>query len=425
MSSNGKTPPSFDPEKDHYNSWRDDIEVWKMLTDIPKAKIGAAVYLALQGKARELVRTLTTAEIGADDGFEKMIERLDEVYRADSCSVAFTAFSEFYEYRREAGQDFSAFIVEFEKRYHKVKTSDIKELPDGVLAFFLLKAANLPKESEQLARATAKLELKDMREKLMKIFGDPGVLQAAGTAPEVKEEAFYGHGSDRSRGSFRGGHGNGRGDSSWFQSRGDSSGFPGRGRGNWRGGRSAPRCFECGSTGHLVKDCPKRAEQNSVYDQGVTVHLTLLSTKPDEKMKGLLYEALGCGVLDSGCSKTVAGKIWYTEYVSMLAEEEKAELFEKPGSVFFRFGDGVESRSTMLVTVPVRIGRKKLFMDIDIVEHAIPLLISKGAMKQMGMTLDFQRDMALVDGHDVKLVCTPQGITASRYPCLHRLIHIL
>ena len=41
----------------------------------------------------------------------------------------------------------------------------------------MLKAANIASESEKLARATAKLEYKDMREKLARIFGDPGVLE--------------------------------------------------------------------------------------------------------------------------------------------------------------------------------------------------------------------------------------------------------
>ena len=45
----------------------------------------------------------------------------------------------------------------------------------------ILKAANLTVASEKLARATAKLEYKDMREKLSRIFGDPGVLEEEGS----------------------------------------------------------------------------------------------------------------------------------------------------------------------------------------------------------------------------------------------------
>ena len=205
--SNIKNPPSFNPEADDYASWKSDIEVWKLITDMTDVKIGAAVYLALQGKAREVVRTLSTAEIGAADGYTTITNALDAVYQADASSLAFSAFTEFYEFRREAGQDFAQFIVEYEKRYFKVKRSLIGELADGVQAFFLLKAANLTAESENLALATAKLEFKDMRDKIMKIFGDPGVLDDSRMVPDVKQEALYGHGYEKGRGrGFRGGY---------------------------------------------------------------------------------------------------------------------------------------------------------------------------------------------------------------------------
>ena len=56
----------------------------------------------------------------------------------------------------------------------------------------MLKAANLDAETEKLDRAVSKLEYADMRGKIMKIFGDPGVLGDKGEVPGVKEEVFYG-----------------------------------------------------------------------------------------------------------------------------------------------------------------------------------------------------------------------------------------
>ena len=83
------------------------------------------------------------------------------------------------------------------------------ELPEGVQALFLLKSVNLASESEKLARATAKLEYKDMREKLARIFGDPDVLDEKGRAPDVKEEVLYGQAFDRRKsGASRGKSGN-------------------------------------------------------------------------------------------------------------------------------------------------------------------------------------------------------------------------
>ena len=64
--SNIKSPPVFFPED--YISWKNDIAIWKLFTDTKVEKVGAAVYLALQGKAREVVRELTPREIGCKEG---------------------------------------------------------------------------------------------------------------------------------------------------------------------------------------------------------------------------------------------------------------------------------------------------------------------------------------------------------------------
>ena len=92
-----KNPPSFDPEVDEYMSWKTDDEIWKLFTDTAEAKIGAAVYLAVQGKAREVLWHLNTADIGADRGYDLVIEELDKVYLANEHARAFVAFNEYYE----------------------------------------------------------------------------------------------------------------------------------------------------------------------------------------------------------------------------------------------------------------------------------------------------------------------------------------
>ena len=162
--------PVFSPEEDDdYMAWRNDFEVWKLLTETKPEKVGLSVYLSLKGQARDVVRHLKPSEIGAEGGYEKIMAELDKVYLKDNTTQAFCAFKDFYEYKRSAGQHFAEFIVEYDQKYRKVEKYEM-ELPQGVQAFFLLKAANLTVESEKLARATAKLDYKDMREKLSRIF---------------------------------------------------------------------------------------------------------------------------------------------------------------------------------------------------------------------------------------------------------------
>ena len=50
-------PLVFSPEEDgDYVAWWNDVEVWKLLTEMKPEKVGLAVYFALKGKTREVVR---------------------------------------------------------------------------------------------------------------------------------------------------------------------------------------------------------------------------------------------------------------------------------------------------------------------------------------------------------------------------------
>ena len=83
------------------------------------------------------------------------------------------------------------------------------------------------------------------------------------------------------------------------------------------------RCFECDSTKHLASSCPHRAEEANA------VHITLFSTQPVDRQQNLLIESFGMGLLDSGCTKTVAGQLWIQEYVSTLSDVEKEMIKEE------------------------------------------------------------------------------------------------
>jgi hypothetical protein len=64
------------------------------------------------------------------------------------------------------------------------------KLPDGVMAFFLLNACNLPEEREKLARATTTdLTYDNMKKQIKKICGSfTGSKDGEAAVPPVKEE---------------------------------------------------------------------------------------------------------------------------------------------------------------------------------------------------------------------------------------------
>ena len=207
----------------------------------------------------------------------------------------------------------------------------------------------------------------------MRIFGDPGVLEEKGRAPDVKEEVLYGQTFDRRKsgvsrgrggngwssdgGGWRAGNSNvdgGKGGSTRSSDggggwRAGNSNIDGRGgssvrwRGNGRGANSSgfsssgkrPRCYKCNSEDHFIRNCPVE-EANHVEEANTSVHITLHLSQ-----RSLKVEALGKGLLDSGCSRTVAGRVWYDEYLKTFSAAELENVKETTSKSVFVFGDGV------------------------------------------------------------------------------------
>ena len=103
--------------------------------------------------------------------------------------TAFEAYDTFERYQRPVDIGITEYINTFERLYQKAKNFKL-ELPDGVLAYRLLRSANLSDTHVQLARATLpSLTYNNMQQQLKKIFSD-GSVQSSSLA-SVKIEPTY------------------------------------------------------------------------------------------------------------------------------------------------------------------------------------------------------------------------------------------
>ena len=413
-----KHPPTFSPEEgDDYVNWKKDAEVWALFTTEAKSKHGAAIYLSLKGTARDAVRGITSADLQKETGLEEVVKLLDAVYLKDIATQAFCAFKDFVDYRRSSGDSFSTFIVEFEKRNREIIKHEMK-LPTGAQAYFLLQAANLTSENERLARATATLDYDSMKTQIQKVFGET-IGNVDETLPVKTEEANYTRG-------FQGQGSRGRGRSMSqrtrmpFQRRGgfsqnwNTAGSASSGSNPLNPDGTVPKCYECGSTSHFIKDCPQRRSSRSgrrPEEANMTVNITLFSGEGSAEQCMLMAESIGFGILDSACTKTVAGEQWMKEFLSVLPESEysQAKESERKNKSVYRFGDGKETHSLRTIDLPVMIGSKKYIIEVDVVASDIPLLISKPSMSRLGMKIDFSNNQAEVCGEIMSLRCTTSG----------------
>ena len=194
---NYKNPPEF--VEGNYTHWKKELEVWKIGTDVPKAKHGAVVALSLRGKARSAAMMVAPAEMNKEEGLAKVIEELDKLYSVDTLQSTFIAIEDLEGYSRSPDTSISEYITEFGRRNDIVQ--DLRKQPayeDGILAYRLLKQANLKPSEEQVIRATlGDLTFANMVTALKRTFGDRTISSlgssSSGYKPsiKIKDEPVY------------------------------------------------------------------------------------------------------------------------------------------------------------------------------------------------------------------------------------------
>ena len=246
------------------------------------------------------------------------------------------------------------YLNAFDRLNNKLKAHDMK-LPEGVLAYRVLKSANLTEEQEQLAKATVDaITYKAMCDKLRSIFGDSKNKTTTQSKPAIElnqdpfycnneeEEVYYtstsGYGqrgnTGRGRTTFRSRGGGRQMGQSFSRGRFDDQRSRQNNRNDDQNSRfdnfrrnsqkqnpidnrgQVSRCTVCDSTRHWMKECPHRTS------------FTMFTSSDIQEcyISKLVGESFAGGLLDCGCTKTVCGSDWYRDFVSNLSEDDKKEV---------------------------------------------------------------------------------------------------
>ena len=77
---------------------------------------------------------MSTADIGDTEGVNKLITKLDELYKEDKNQAAFLAYEQFEQFKRPENMKVKDYINAFKRLNNKIKAYDMV-LPEGVLAY--------------------------------------------------------------------------------------------------------------------------------------------------------------------------------------------------------------------------------------------------------------------------------------------------
>lgn len=274
-----KNPPVLD-DLENYEQWKEDVLMWKEITDLSENKQALAVHLTLKGQAKEVANQVPTADKKEKDGLKKLLDKLDEAFLKEPERRKFMAYQDFEECLRKDGMTICDFMREFDTKYFKMKAKGMS-LPDEVLAFRLVKNCKLTEvQKDQVMASTKPLSFQEVRATLKRMFetsGSSGTDTEISQGIKVKEEPMYvtkvGNRPKLGSKEVVPKDSDSKEEDVMWTNYGYQNRFPrtrngryGRNRygrysrRNWGRGKYDNGCFECGSKDHWARNCDKKKE---------------------------------------------------------------------------------------------------------------------------------------------------------------------
>jgi hypothetical protein len=191
------------------------------------------------------------------------------------------------------------------------------------------------------------------------------------------------------------------------------------------------KCHNCHQLGHMKASCPNNSKGRSYYhgDRNNNVGNSSSNKVQFDYVTVPVYFSQHPGasfqpvaILDSGCTKTVAGSTWVDNFVHLLHQQRTSDKVTfTPTDVVLCFGRDIRPASRRAI-VPVWIAGKQGTITIEVVDETpgeprLPLLLSKSVMAKLKIKIDYESDDATVLGsaHQVDDQC--QGS--------HYVLHLL
>ena len=99
---------------------------------------------------------------------------------------------------------------------------------------------------------------------------------------------------------------------------------------------------------------------------------------------------------------------WLIRYLELLPEDDNKQVIETKSDASFRLGDSEEIKAIKSVEIPARIVGHCKSIKTELVSKDIPLLLllSKKAMKDAKVSIDFVNDKIEIFGSDLNIICS-------------------
>ena len=131
-----------------------ETQAWTVVTEMSKEKQAVAVALSLPEDDERKIKEKVFGELQLDvlsseNGMGVLFKFLDKYLLEDELMNSWNKFEDFEKFERKPGQNIREYVADFDLKFRKLEKLNIK-LPSEILAFKLLKNANLRKQERMI-----------------------------------------------------------------------------------------------------------------------------------------------------------------------------------------------------------------------------------------------------------------------------------
>ena len=104
-----------------YENWKKEIIIWQRVPTLEQKKKTLAIFLSLEGKAKEAALDIDDESLNKEDSVGKVLAQLDKVHLKYKIQLAYQAYDTFEKFQRLLEMSVAAFLIEFECFHNKAK----------------------------------------------------------------------------------------------------------------------------------------------------------------------------------------------------------------------------------------------------------------------------------------------------------------
>jgi len=352
-----------------------------------------------------------------DNGWTKLIDLIETYYSKDDNTSAFDTWKEFRNLSRKEGQTIEQYIMYYEKYKVRMERNNMN-LGDRIHGLNLLCGANLNDSDLRLAMREVDGDqptemYKQAKKSLKKYFGVSAVSNsqpkesAVSIETPLKQEIFFSSAEEfesyvawkqyRSKGK----------PSVSYNNRPNNNRLSHRNPLNSEG--KPLTCRICRSIAHFARQCPHRQEkspdpphgENEIFIASMNVEEeNVIECRSADTSKGGV--ALNYMILDTGCPQNVAGSVWTQCFLESMSESMHEKVTEQTSNNKFKFGGGRVFKSLKKIKAPIMIAHQITFIEFDVVDSDLPLLLGKQNMKEWNVLINTGNDTAEITINSIK-----------------------